>query len=100
MGLNAGSSVPDGGCSFTAMDCRSLKTLFFHSNNQLQRILFMFIAAADLWSGHLEVDVGDGDGGGRQHGDDHHQHVRPRRRRVPGKMEEDPQTVSIKHGYR
>ncbi len=55
---------------------------------------------ADLWSRGLEVYVGDRDGSGRQHGDDHHQHIRARRWRVTSKVKENPQTVSVKHSHR
>lgn len=47
----------------------------------------------------LEADVGDWYGCGGQHGDDHYQHVRPRGRRVTGKVEQHPQTVLVKYSH-
>lgn len=82
MGLKAGSSVPDGGCSFTAMDCsQQMKTTFLAETvsscsgliitsaqgkllstpaGETKAVNFL---TADLWSRRLEVYVGDGDGG-------------------------------------
>lgn len=46
----------------------------------------------------LEADVGDGNGGRRQHRDDDHQHVEPAGGGVACKVEQDPQAVAVKHG--
>lgn len=54
----------------------------------------------NLMSRDVQIDVGDGQGSRGQHGDDHHLHVGARRRRIAGKVEENPQAVSIEDGHR
>lgn len=53
-----------------------------------------------LRSRDLEADACDGDRSRRQHGDDDHQHVGARRRRVAGEVEKHPQTVAVEHRNR
>lgn len=101
MGLKAGSSVPDGGWSFTAMVCGGSTTntagqLGFQERADVKLEAF----DAHLRSCDLEVDACNGDWSRRQHGDDDHQYVGTRRRRVAGKVEKHPQTVAIKHRNR
>ncbi|MEQ2202951.1 hypothetical protein XENOCAPTIV_020941 [Xenoophorus captivus] len=45
----------------------------------------------------LETDVGDRNGRRGQHGDDHHQHVRPRWRTVARKCEQNPEAVFVEY---
>lgn len=53
-----------------------------------------------LGNGSLEADVCDWHGSGRQHGDDDHQNVRPRRRTLTRKVQQDTQAVFVEDRHR
>lgn len=68
MGLKAGSSAPDGGCSFTAKDCdyhthTHKKTCFTEDISSSAAHSILNLMAAHLCSSNLKVYIGDGGGG-------------------------------------